>query len=136
MSRVKLDKDGEGRREALGMGNHSINIWDGSELELACSNKSSSYFKSNFPIFLLYAIWNTSIFKMRDVLHWVHLFVMKTFSNIFGTTLCWGRQYLNIFFILFIFYYWQHVLFTLRVSSLLSLLNDVSIDIVDDEVSF
>ena len=26
LARVKLDKDGEGRREALGMGNHSINI--------------------------------------------------------------------------------------------------------------
>ena len=43
---------------------------------------------------------------------------------------------MNIFFILFIFYYWQQVLFTLRVSSLLSLLNDASVDIVDDEGFF
>ena len=38
LARVIHDKDGEGGREALGIGNHSINIWDGSELELAWSN--------------------------------------------------------------------------------------------------
>ena len=31
--RVKVNRDGEGGREALGIGNCSINIWDGSELE-------------------------------------------------------------------------------------------------------
>ena len=117
LTSVKLDKDGEEGREALGMGNHSINIWIGWELELAWSNKSSSYFECNFPIFLLYGISNTSIFKVRDVLHWVNSFVMEIFSNSFRSTFCWGRLYLNIFFILFIFYYWQQVLFTLRVSS-------------------
>ena len=35
LARVKLDKDVEGGSEALGMGNRSINIWDGSKLELA-----------------------------------------------------------------------------------------------------
>ena len=43
---------------------------------------------------------------------------------------------MNIFYILFIFYYWQQVLFPLRVSSLLSLLNDAFVDIADDEGSF
>ena len=43
--------------------------------------------------------------------------MMKTFSN----STCY---YLNIFYIPFIFYYWQQVLFTLRISSLLSPLND------------
>ena len=43
--------------------------------------------------------------------------MMKTFSN----STCY---YLNIFYIPFIFYYCQQVLFTLRISSLLSLLND------------
>ena len=53
MVRVKLDRDGEGSREALGMGNHSISVWDGSELELAWSKKSSSYFGKSFPILFL-----------------------------------------------------------------------------------
>ena len=61
---------------------------------------------------------------------------MKTFSNIFHSTFCWGRKYLNIFYISFIFYCWQQVLFKLIVSSLLSTLNDASVDIVDDEDSF
>ena len=39
---------------------------------------------------------------------------------------------MNIFYILFIFYYSQQILFTLRVSSFLSLLNDDFVDIVDD----
>ena len=58
LARVKLDENGEGGRQAVGMGNHSINIWDGSELELAWSNKNSSYFENNFPISLLYGISN------------------------------------------------------------------------------
>ena len=33
LARVKFDRDGEGDREALGMGNCSINVWDGSKLE-------------------------------------------------------------------------------------------------------
>ena len=45
------------------MGNHSITI----ELELAWSNKSSSYFENNFPIFLLYGISNTSIFNIGPI---------------------------------------------------------------------
>ena len=43
---------------------------------------------------------------------------------------------MNIFYIPFIFYYWEQVLFTLRVSSLLSPLNDASGGIVDDEGFF
>ena len=86
------------------MVNCSINIWDGSKLELAWSKKSSSYFENNFPIFLLSCISNTSNFQVHDVLHWVSFLVKKTFSNIFRSTFCWGREYLNIFYIPFIFY--------------------------------
>ena len=43
---------------------------------------------------------------------------------------------MNIFYIPFIFYYCQLVLFALRVSSLLSLLNDPSVESVDDGGSF
>ena len=43
---------------------------------------------------------------------------------------------MNIFCISFVFYYCQQVLFTLRVSPLLSPLNDASVDIADDEDSF
>ena len=49
-----------------------IDVWDRSELELAWSKKSSSYFKNKFPIFLLPEILNTSIFKLFDVLLWVN----------------------------------------------------------------
>ena len=41
-----------------------------------------------------------------------------------------------MFYIPFIFYYCQLVLFALRVSSLLSLLNDASVESVDDGGSF
>ena len=43
---------------------------------------------------------------------------------------------MNIFYIPSIFYYCQQVLFTSRVSSLLSPLNDASLDLVDDEGPF
>ena len=43
---------------------------------------------------------------------------------------------MNIFYVRFIFYYCQQFLFTLRVSSLLTPLNDNSVDIVNDERSF
>ena len=49
------------------MGNYSINVWDGSEIELAWSKKSSLYFENNFPICLLSGILNTLIFKVHDV---------------------------------------------------------------------
>ena len=71
MARVKFCRDCEGGRKALVMGNCSINIWDGSELELAWSKKSSSCFENYFPIFLLYDVSNTLIFKVRDVFYWV-----------------------------------------------------------------
>ena len=61
---------------------------------------------------------------------------MKNFSNIFRSTFCWGSLYLSIFYIPFIFYYCQQVLFALRVSSLLLPLNDAPGDIVDDKDSF
>ena len=41
LARVKIDRNDEGDREALVKRNFSINIWDGSELELAWSKKSS-----------------------------------------------------------------------------------------------
>ena len=63
LARVKFDRDDEGGREALGMGNCSFNIWDRSGLKLAWSKKSSSYFENNFPIFSFSGISNTSIFK-------------------------------------------------------------------------
>ena len=72
MSKVQIDRDGEGGSEALGTKKGRINIWDGWGLELALSKKSSSYFENNFSIFLLSGILNTSIFMMRDVLHWVN----------------------------------------------------------------
>ena len=43
---------------------------------------------------------------------------------------------MNISYISFIFYFCQQVLFTLRVSSLLSPLIDASVDIANDEGSF
>ena len=88
---VKFERDGERGWEALGMGNCNINIWDGSELELAWSRKNSSYFENDFPIFLWTVILNNLIFKVRNVLHWVNFLVMKTFSNIFRSTLYWCR---------------------------------------------
>ena len=66
----------------------SINILDLSELELAWSWKSSSYFEKQFLICLLFGISYTSIFKEHDVLHWLDFLVMKTF-NIFRSTFCW-----------------------------------------------
>ena len=65
MAKVKFDRNGERGREALGMGNCMINIWDVSELELAESKKSNSYFENNFLIYLLSSILNTSSFKVR-----------------------------------------------------------------------
>ena len=87
LTRVKFDRDGEGGREAVGMGNCSIIIWYGSELESAWSKKGTLYFENNFPTFLLSDILNPSIFKVCDVLHWVNFLVMKT-SNIFQSTSC------------------------------------------------
>ena len=76
-----LDKNSEGGRKALDMGDCSINISDGSELELTLSKKISSYFESNFQIFLFSCISKTSILKVHDVLHWINVLVMKTFSK-------------------------------------------------------
>ena len=84
---VKLDRDGEKDREVLGTGFCSINIWDGSKLELALSKKSSSYFENVFLILLLSFISNTSTFKLRGV----NFLVMKIFPNIFRRTFCFGR---------------------------------------------
>ena len=60
MAKVKYDRDGGGGRETLSVENCNINIWHGSELELAWSKKSSSYVEKNFPKFLLFDIMNTS----------------------------------------------------------------------------
>ena len=72
LARVKFDRDGKGDREALGTGICSINIWDGSELELAWSKKRSLCFENNFSIFLLSGIPNTSIFDVLQVLDVLH----------------------------------------------------------------
>ena len=56
LTMVKFDRDDEGGREALSVENCSINIWDGSELELAWSKKSILNLKNNFQIFLLSGI--------------------------------------------------------------------------------
>ena len=61
---------------------------------------------------------------------------MKNFSNIFRSTFCWSKQYLNKIYIIFILSYCQQVIFTLRVPLVLSLLNDASVSIADDEDSF
>ena len=51
-----LDKNREGGRKALDMGDCSINISDGSELELTLSKKGSSYLKaiSKYFCFLVF----------------------------------------------------------------------------------
>ena len=66
--------------------------------ELAWSKKSSLYFENNFAILLLCGISNTSIFKVRDVLHWVNF----TSSNIFLSTYCWPGN-IWIYFIPYLF---------------------------------
>ena len=97
LARVKYDRDGERGREALVVGNCNVNIWDGSELELAWSKNRSSYFQNNFAIVLLSGILSTLISKVLDVLHWVNFLVTKTFSNNFRSTFFWGRYYSNIY---------------------------------------
>ena len=41
LARVKVEKNGAECRENLGMGNRSINIWKGSELELVWPKKKA-----------------------------------------------------------------------------------------------
>ena len=53
LARVKFDRDDEGDRKALGMRCCSINICDGSELNLAWPRKNSSCYENNFQTFLL-----------------------------------------------------------------------------------
>ena len=65
LARVKFNRDGEGGSEAPGVGNCSINIWGGSEQELAWFKKSSSYFEKNFLTFLL------SVFRIHQFLRCV-----------------------------------------------------------------
>ena len=136
MHRVIFDRYREGGREALGIESCSIGIWVESDLGIAWSKKSSSFFENNFPIFFLSGISNTSILKIHDISHWINFLVMRIFSNIFCSTFCWGRKYLNILYIWFIFYYCQQTLYKLRVSTLPSPLYDAFDDIVDDECSF
>ena len=93
LAKAKYTKDGEGGREALVVRNCGINIWDGLELKLAWSKKSTSYIENNFPIFLLSGISNTSICKVRDGLHWVHFLETKTFSNSFSSLIIFYIQF-------------------------------------------
>ena len=69
LDRAKIDRNGKGGRKALGMGNCSINTWDGSGLKLASSKKISSCFENNFPLSLSFGISNTLISKLHDVLY-------------------------------------------------------------------
>ena len=133
---VIFERYRERGRNALGMESCSIGIWVESDLGLAWSKKSSSFFENNFPIFLLSGISNTSIFKIHDISHWINFLVMRVFSNIFCSTFFWGRKYLDILYIWFILYYCQQALCKLRVLTLLSPLCDAFDDIVDDECSF
>ena len=97
LARVKLDKDGEEGWEAQSMGNRSINIWDGTELELAWSKKSSSHFENNFPIFFL------RYFKYIDI--WgasVDLLVMKP-SLIFSVPSSVGAGNIWIYLMSYLF---------------------------------
>ena len=93
MAKAKYHKDGEGGREALVVKNCGINIWDGLELKLVWSKKSSSYIENYFPIFLLSGISNTSICKVRDGLHWVNFLETKTFSNSFRSLIIFYIQF-------------------------------------------
>ena len=103
-------------------------------------NKNCNWLDPRKEINILKAISNPFIIcyfeyidsKVCDALH----LVMKTISNFFFSTFCWCRKYLNIFYIPFNFYYCQLVLFPLEIYSLLSRLNDVFIDIIDDKCSF
>ena len=70
LASVKLDRDGKGGREALGMLCCGSNNWNELELKLASSGKSNSYFENNFPIFSLSGNLNISLFKVCHVLHW------------------------------------------------------------------
>ena len=96
LAKAKYNKDGEGGREALVVRNCGINIWDGLELKLAWSKKSSSYIENNFPIFLLSGISNTSISKVSDVLHRVHFLETKTFSNSFRSLIIFYIHFFSI----------------------------------------
>ena len=60
LARVKFDRDGEGGREDLGMGNCSINIWNRWELELAWSKRSSSYLNQSSNFFIIWYFENIS----------------------------------------------------------------------------
>ena len=60
---------------------------------------------------------------------------MKNFPNIFDSAFFGAGKYWNIFFISFVFYYYQQVLFTIRVSSLSWPLSDASGDIINDDSS-
>ena len=104
LAMVKFDRDGEEGREALRVGNCSIHIWDGSEMELAWCKKNGSYLENNFQIFLLSGISNTLICKVRDVLCWLNFLSTKT-SKIVWSTFCWANSYLNMIYIHFSFIY-------------------------------
>ena len=62
---IKYDRDGGRVREALSMGNCSINIWDGSELELALCKKSSSILEITSKHFYYL------VFQIHRFLRWV-----------------------------------------------------------------
>ena len=86
LAMVKNEKNGAEDSEALGIGNRSINIWKGSELELAWSKKKQFIFKKLFS--------NTFVmlFRIHQFLRCVSKFISNgNFSNIFRSTLSWGR---------------------------------------------
>ena len=79
-----FDRDRKGTRDALGLRYCSINIWDGSELKLAWSMENNSYFENNLPMNLLSGNSNTSVFKVCNVLRWVHFLKIKSVSLYVG----------------------------------------------------
>ena len=126
-----------GDREAISTGNCSITIWHGSEVGISFIQEKQFTFWTQFPKFLFSGISNLILHKVCDVLHWVNFLATKTFSSIFCSTICWGRlSFISQLFSIFLFKFFIQVLFKLRVSSLLSLIDDASVDIVDVRVLF
>ena len=82
-ARVKVDRDIQGGREAVGIGYCNSNTWNGLELKSALSRKSSSYFENNFSIFFLSVNLNKSVFKPCHILHWVHFLVNEDLLQYF-----------------------------------------------------
>ena len=89
----------------------------------------------NFWCFEYMNFYGAWCFTLSKILSNEELLI-NTFFNIFISIFCCGSQYMKIFYIPFIFYYYQQALITFRVSLLLSPSNYTSGVIVYDEGSF